>query len=128
MNYCLRATFFAVCVSACATDARSQQTGNYTNNAGSAAVMTGIAVTSSAVSRAQGGCYAACPTGTTCNTKTGMCDPLPCRGLCAFDEFCDQTATLEKCVKRPGPQMDIKIAPTPQQTPVPATPAPVTPD
>lgn len=46
------------------------------------------AVVSSGVSRASGGCYAACPTGTHCIEATGYCEPLPCRGQCGDGEKC----------------------------------------
>lgn len=65
-----------------------------------AAINTTVAVTASAVSRASGGCYAACPVGTQCNRSTGFCDPLPCRGLCSTDEVCEINAVGERCVPK----------------------------
>jgi hypothetical protein len=56
---------------------------------GDAVVMTALALGSSAVSRANGGCYAVCQQGETCNEKTGYCEPLPCRGQCRTDESCE---------------------------------------
>jgi hypothetical protein len=35
------------------------------------------AVTSSAVSRASGGCYADCRPGHRCNPENGLCEPVP---------------------------------------------------
>lgn len=68
-----------------------------------AALNTGIAVGASAVSRSQGGCYASCPTGTTCNKTTGYCDPIPCRGECDPFEECIEEKLLYRCVARnPG--------------------------
>ena len=64
-----------------------------------AGLMTAIALSASAQSRASGGCYAACPAGTACNPATGYCHPLPCRGLCAGDELCVAAATGEGCVR-----------------------------
>ncbi|WP_146210107.1 hypothetical protein [Vitiosangium sp. GDMCC 1.1324] len=52
----------------------------------------------SAVSRAQGGCYATCLPGTTCNTQTGYCDPLPCRGECLSQEQCVEDALGSRCM------------------------------
>jgi hypothetical protein len=73
--------------------------GPYGRNAAvGAAITTGIAATAAGVSRAQGGCYAACPTGTTCNPATGLCDEIPCRGLCDPAEHCEITATSWKCM------------------------------
>ena len=65
-----------------------------------AALNTGVAVGASAVSRSQGGCYAACPAGTTCNKTTGYCDPLPCRGECDPFEECIEDRLTYRCVAR----------------------------
>lgn len=56
------------------------------------------AVTSSVISRAQGGCYAFCPPGTVCNRANGFCDEVPCRGTCRDDEVCD--AASKTCLPR----------------------------
>ncbi len=58
---------------------------------------TGIAMGASGASRAKGGCYAACPAGTTCNRKTGACDPLPCRGECDPFEECVEGWLTSSC-------------------------------
>ena len=79
-------------------------------NVGAAVMMTAIAVGSSAASRAGGGCYAACPPGTTCNAGTGYCDTLPCRGACNSDQECDSTGVLDRCVPRSAVQMKINRA------------------
>jgi hypothetical protein len=65
-----------------------------------AAFNTGVAVGASAVSRSQGGCYAACPAGTTCNKATGYCDPIPCRGECDPFEECIEEKLVYRCVAR----------------------------
>jgi hypothetical protein len=78
-----------LCFSGCAASAGA---------IGSAAINTGVGATVSAVRRANGECYVPCNPGTSCNTVTGMCDPLPCGGRCAFDEKCEQTYLGEKCV------------------------------
>lgn len=67
---------------------------------GGAVLNTGIALGASAISRSQGGCYAACPVGTTCNETTGYCDPLPCRGECAPFEQCIEEKLVYHCVAR----------------------------
>ena len=72
----------------------------HTNSAGAAAIVTGIAVASSGVSRAMGGCYAVCTAGTVCNQETGLCDPLPCNGSCAENERCDPLTN--ECVHDPA--------------------------
>jgi hypothetical protein len=80
-----------------------------------AALNTGLALGAAGVSRATGGCYASCPDGTTCDTATGLCDPLPCRGRCAANEVCDQTGPLERCVPQASVelQLDTAIRPAP---------------
>lgn len=90
--------------SACATG-RTDYGGNA---AGAAVVMTAVALTTSAVSRAAGGCYAACPTG---NKDTGYCDVLPCRGLCRADQECDTHVLIESCVPRRAPDLQIQTVP-----------------
>jgi hypothetical protein len=70
------------------------------NSAGGAAIMTGIALASSGVSRAMGGCYAQCTAGTVCNQETGLCDPLPCNGSCEENERCDPLTN--ECVHDPA--------------------------
>lgn len=72
-----------------------------------AAIMSTVALGAAGVSRAGGGCYASCPTGTVCNARTGLCDTLPCRGRCSSTERCETTGLLEKCV--PGAQVDLQI-------------------
>jgi hypothetical protein len=82
-----------------------------------AVVNTAIAVSASAVSRSQGGCYAACPTGTRCNGETGMCDALPCHNMCHSDEMCEEQGTVERCVPRHATDLQIELKPariTPQ--------------
>jgi hypothetical protein len=63
------------------------------------AILNGaIALGASAFSRSQGGCYASCAYGTTCNRDTGMCEAPPCGGTCRADEVCDVGPGWEKCV------------------------------
>ncbi|HYO53965.1 hypothetical protein [Archangium sp.] len=76
-----------------------------------AAVNTGIALGASAVSRSQGGCYASCPVGTTCNASTGYCDPLPCRGECDPFEQCIEDKLTYRCVARSPVNGDIIVNP-----------------
>jgi hypothetical protein len=80
------------------------QTGCLAGAAGSAALNaalnTGLALGASAASRASGGCYASCPVGTRCNTSTGYCDPIPCRGECDPFEECIEEKFIYRCVAR----------------------------
>jgi hypothetical protein len=63
-----------------------------------AATMTSLAVGAAAVNRASGGCIAACVGGTGCNARTGLCEPLPCRGQCQSGERCADDFTGGRCV------------------------------
>lgn len=85
-----------------------------------AAVNTSIAVGASAVSRSQGGCYAACPTGTTCNKTTGYCDPIPCRGECDPFEECIEEKLIYRCVARSPANGTIIVNPAQQPTDTPS--------
>ena len=75
------------------------------NTMAGAAVMTTLALGSSAASRAAGGCYAVCQQGETCNEKNGLCEALPCRGKCNASETCEEGFFGIKCV--PGPALSV---------------------
>jgi hypothetical protein len=55
-----------------------------------AIIGSAIGLGAAGYSRAEGGCYAACPTGTACNEVTGLCEELPCRGQCGTNEVCTE--------------------------------------
>lgn len=76
----------------------------------SALINSTIAVASSGVSRSQGGCYASCPTGTTCDSTTGYCVALPCRGQCRAHEQCIEDGLKSKCIaiSLPGGQVTVE--------------------
>jgi hypothetical protein len=96
-------------------------------DAGGALLNTGVALAASAVSRSQGGCYAVCPVGTTCNEATGYCDALPCRGECAPFEECIEEKLTYQCIARNTPRGDILVnPPEPPASSAPASPAPRT--
>jgi hypothetical protein len=57
------------------------------------------AVAASAGSRALGGCYAICQQGEVCNRNSGLCDVVPCRGLCGAGERCESGFLGDKCVQ-----------------------------
>lgn len=67
------------------------------NSASAAAVVTATALVASGVSRATGGCYAACTPGTRCNPDTGLCEPVDCGG-CDDGQVCD--AATMRCVPK----------------------------
>src|SRR5260221_6176198 len=90
--------------------------------ASGAAIMTALALGSSAVSRSQGGCYAVCQQGETCNEKTGWCEPLPCRGQCRADESCEEGFFGIKCV--PGGAITGVTSPAAAPAPAKSVPAP----
>ncbi|WP_052517958.1 hypothetical protein [Archangium violaceum] len=89
-----------------------------------AALNTGVALGASAISRAQGGCYAACPVGTTCNESTGYCDPLPCRGECDPFEECVEDKLRYQCVARGTPRGNIIVHPPEARSSEPKTDVP----
>lgn len=92
---------------------------------GGAALNTGLALGASAISRSQGGCYAACPTGTTCNRATGYCDPLPCRGECSPFQECIEEKLSYRCVARRPDMGTITVQPARKSSePKPAEPKP----
>ncbi len=68
--------------------------------AADAMLNTAVALGASAASRSSGGCYAACPTGTTCNKSTGLCDQIPCRGECDPFQECIEERLSYRCVAR----------------------------
>ena len=84
------------------------------NTIGAAVLMSSLALGSSAVSRANGGCYAVCQQGESCNQRTGYCEPLPCHGLCRTDESCEEGFFGIKCV--PGPAMSFSSQSVPAST------------
>jgi hypothetical protein len=89
-----------------------------------------VAVTASAVSRANGGCYASCPPGTRCLPNSGLCEPLPCRGLCGVDQVCLGSGLAERCSARAAEvQLDVSpqrpaYLPAPNNLPAPSGPSP----
>lgn len=63
-----------------------------------AVINTTVAVAASGVSRSQGGCFAACAPGTTCDPNTGYCVVLPCRGRCKAHEQCVEDGFKSQCI------------------------------
>ncbi|WNG22872.1 hypothetical protein F0U62_01650 [Cystobacter fuscus] len=80
--------------------------------AGSAVLNTAVALGASAASRSSGGCYASCPTGTTCDKATGLCEQLPCRGECDPFQECVEKRLTYRCVARGSANGDLIIKPT----------------
>lgn len=78
----------------------------------SAVINTTIAVASSGISRSQGECYAACPTGTTCDHTTGYCVSLPCRGQCQANEQCIEDGLRSRCIALGLPGSNVTVQPS----------------
>jgi hypothetical protein len=85
-----------------------------------ASTVTAAALGTSAMQRKAGGCYASCAAGTACNPNNGMCERLPCDGLCAADEHCESSVLKSWCApgapsdvlsKAPGTQRTIPVLP-----------------
>jgi hypothetical protein len=74
-----------------------------------AVINSTLAVASAGVSRSSGGCYAACPVGTTCDAATGYCVTLPCRGRCKAHEQCVENGLEGQCIalSLPGGSVDV---------------------
>ena len=85
----------------CVLAALACHTGS-SNTVAGAAIMTTLALGSSAASRASGGCWAVCQQGEQCNEKTGLCEALPCRGLCNEGETCEEGFFGVKCLPVAG--------------------------
>ena len=88
----------------------SCHTGSSNTMAG-AAIMSSFALGASAANRAAGGCYAVCQQGERCNEKNGLCEALPCRGLCRGDESCEEGFFGVKCI--PGPALSVTSSSVP---------------
>jgi hypothetical protein len=95
--------------------------------ASSAAGPIGAAVLTSAVAAAVGSarvaagtCFTVCPIGTKCNETTAMCEEIPCRGRCSWNELCDESGLLPKCVSKR--QVDMQIDTRPPSAGEPVTP------
>jgi len=82
------------------------------------ATATAVALAASAGSRALGGCYAICQQGEICNARSGLCEVLPCHGLCGAGEKCDTGFFGDKCVQGDGLSATSKSAAPPAPTSV----------
>ena len=81
------------------------------NVVGAAALTTAVAMSVGAARVATGTCFTVCPVGTKCNERTALCEEIPCRGRCGFDEVCDDSGVLPKCVPRRQVEMQINTKP-----------------
>ena len=84
------------------------------NTIAGALVTSSVALAASGANRAAGGCYAVCQQGDQCKEKTGLCVVLPCRGLCAPGQSCEEGFFGVKCL--PGTALSVsasKLEPPP---------------
>lgn len=65
--------------------------------AANVALGTALAGGASVANRRAGGCYAACPPGTSCVEETGYCEP--CGGKCAQGERCERLGGEARCMR-----------------------------
>ncbi|WP_224365174.1 hypothetical protein [Hyalangium versicolor] len=79
--------------------------------AADAVLSTTLAIAASGISRSKGDCYAACPTGTTCDHNTGYCVSLPCRGQCKAHEQCVEDGIHSKCIALGLPGENVTVEP-----------------
>jgi hypothetical protein len=100
--------WIAVALLALAAGCKSGGSGD----AASAVINTTIAVAASGVSRSQGGCYASCPPGTSCDPSTGYCVSLPCRGQCKAHEQCVEDGLKSRCVAIALPGGNVTVEPS----------------
>lgn len=80
--------------------------------------MTAAAIGVAAAERSAGGCIAICTNGTVCNSKTGLCEPLPCRGRCGEGEHCEETFAESKCIPGAASSIVTQAKGTQRSTPV----------
>ncbi len=85
-------------------------------NPGSGALNAGLGTAAAAAAgvaqRIAGGCYSNCVPGTVCNSKTGLCDVLPCRNDCTSSQYCDTSGPFPRCIDS---KVNLKIDPAPKQ-------------
>jgi hypothetical protein len=93
------AFLIAILALACSTHQVGNIMGAGVSTGVGATTATAVAVAASAGSRALGGCYAICQQGEVCNGRTGLCDALPCHGLCGAGEKCDAGFFGDRCVE-----------------------------
>jgi hypothetical protein len=98
----MRRAFLIVLLSSCSTARFGKVMGEGVSTGAGAATATAVALAASAGSRALGGCYAICQQGEVCNAHSGLCETLPCHGLCAGGEKCDEGFFGDKCVQDDG--------------------------
>ncbi len=87
-----------------------------------ALVNTAVAGGVAGARRAGGDCYTVCNPGSTCNPKTGYCDPAPCRGECLQNERCDESTLLPRCVSSWEPAATLTRPTELKSSPPPADP------
>lgn len=87
-----------------------------------AAALAAYGMLGSAVSRAQGGCYAVCDARQVCNPESGFCEDNPCGLGCGPGRRCDLHAPVPRCVDESVPADLVRSPPPPAGLPVAAPP------
>ena len=95
----MRRAFLVLLLVGCSNAKFGRVMGSGVSTGVGATVTTAAALAASAGSRAMGGCYAICQQGEVCNAHSGLCETLPCHGLCAAGEKCDPGFFGDKCVQ-----------------------------
>jgi hypothetical protein len=98
------------------------------NTLAGATTMTAAAIGVAAAERSAGGCIAICTNGTVCNTKTGLCEQLPCRGRCGETEHCEETFTESRCIPGAAASVVTQAKGTRRSTPAAVVPVTTPPD
>ena len=88
-------------------------------NASGATALVAWGMIGSAVSRAQGGCFAICEgVNQVCNTETGFCESNPCGAGCGDGRHCDIWGPVPRCVNDSIPADLVQVPPPPPPLPI----------
>jgi hypothetical protein len=93
------------------------------SKASGAAALVTYGMAGSAVSRAQGGCYAVCDARQVCNPESGFCEDNPCGLGCGTSRRCDLHGPVPRCVDDSVPTDLVRSPPPPPGLPVAAPPS-----
>jgi hypothetical protein len=88
------------------------------NDAAGALANVAIASAVGGVRVHEGDCFTVCAPGTVCNSRTKLCDPLPCHGQCGARESCDASGPIDHCVSQPALAVGKQSAPPAEAIPV----------
>jgi hypothetical protein len=106
----MRRAFLLLLLVGCSNAKFGRVMGSGVSTGAGVATATAVAVAASAGSKALGGCYAICQQGEVCNARSGLCEVLPCHGLCSAGEKCDEGFFGDKCVASDGQSVTARTA------------------